>query len=417
MSSGSVRQEGDFQTPSSPKRAEHWNIGTPAGVMPPSPPRVPPFQGFNTSRITEEWDQASVGGSNAASDLALVVEEMRMCRERQERKDAMQFEKERAERVFRDAEMAARDSKDRAERAERAVLKEAELAAQMNRDELERADRAERDRKQEASEHQRKLELELLMAATAKKEAKVQSIFSVKPQAPFPKFGDQDFDVEEHLEAFEDLCNLANPHDGIQPGERLRLFGTTLEGSRLRCFKAIIKEAKREGRVIADPVAVFKQVTEQFFTDFHESVPAKQLKAIRRYQMLEKGRGSYQTFSVAWSEALAELRTAGIIKNERELFLDYVCKVGQVLKLKILENRRFWPARPVEGELTVFREPTTWQEACIVAKEFCSLEELEGLCRVRLPSQGSATQPPCRKSECWRERFAPPLWSGGPARP
>ena len=208
MSSGSVKQDGDFQTPSSPKKAEHWNIGTPSGGLPPSPPRAPPFQGFN--RIPEDWDQHSVGGSNAASDLALVVEEMRLSRERQERKDAMQFERERAERAFRDTEMAARDNKDRAERAERAVLKEAELAAQMNRDELERADRAERDRKQEASEQHRKLELELLMAATAKKEAKVQSIFSVKPQAPFPKFGGQNFDVEEHLEAFEDLCNLAN---------------------------------------------------------------------------------------------------------------------------------------------------------------------------------------------------------------
>ena len=51
-----------------------------------------------------------------------------MARERQERKDTAQLERERSERVFRDAEMAMRDSKDRAERAELAAFREAEAS-------------------------------------------------------------------------------------------------------------------------------------------------------------------------------------------------------------------------------------------------------------------------------------------------
>ena len=192
MSSGSVKQDADFQTPGSPKRAEHWNIGTPAGAQPSSPARSPPFPGFNSSpgRVSEDYDGGSVAGSQAASDLALMVEEMRRAREQQDRKDHAQIERERSERAFRDAEMVRRDSKDRADRAELIAIREGEMQAQMNRDELERADRAERDRKQEATEQQRKLELEVLMAATVKKEPKVQSIFSVKPQVVLPKFGD-----------------------------------------------------------------------------------------------------------------------------------------------------------------------------------------------------------------------------------
>jgi hypothetical protein len=164
MSSGSVKQDADFQTPGSPKRAEHWNIGTPAGVQPSSPARSPPFPGFNTSpgRVSEDYDGGSVAGSQAASDLALMVEEMRRAREQQDRKDHAQLERERSERAFRDAEMVRRDSKDRADRAELIAIREGEMQAQMNRDELERADRAERDRKQEATEQQRKLELEVL---------------------------------------------------------------------------------------------------------------------------------------------------------------------------------------------------------------------------------------------------------------
>ncbi len=48
----------------------------------------------------------------------------------------------------------------------------------------------------------RKQELELLLAA-GKKETK-QSIFKVTPSAEFPKFGDRDYDVEAHIEDFED---------------------------------------------------------------------------------------------------------------------------------------------------------------------------------------------------------------------
>ena len=69
----------------------------------------------------------------------------------------------------------------------------------------------------------RKREPEVILEATKSKEApKVSSIFKVNPNAEFPKMGDKDHDVEAHMEEFEDLCNLANPNDGVAPASLIR---------------------------------------------------------------------------------------------------------------------------------------------------------------------------------------------------
>jgi hypothetical protein len=227
-------------------------------------------------------------------------------------------------------------------------------------------------RKQDAE--LRKKELEVLLSAT-KRSDKINSIFKVNPSAEFPKFGDADNDVEAHLEEFEDLCNLANPLEGVAPAERLRLFGKTLEGSRLRCYKAIMKEAKRDGAALSDPTKVFDQIVAQFYVEFHETDETKAMNAKRQYDALERGKGPYQTFSISWTEALADLRAAGVIKSDKELFLDFLVKVGSELKLKILEDQRFWPIKPSPGTQQVFRKAKTWQEAAYVAKEHCTNNE------------------------------------------
>ena len=99
------------------------------------------------------------------------------------------------------------------------------------------------------------------------------------------------------------------------------------------------------------------------------------MRAKSAYNALEKGKNLFQLFQVEWQECLTELQESGIFKGGRDLFLDYLVKCGNVLKTKVLEDTRFWPLKPREGETPTFRKCQTWQEAAVVAKEACSLIE------------------------------------------
>ena len=112
------------------------------------------------------------------------------------------------------------------------------------------------------------------------------------------------------MENFEDLCTLANPNGGVSDAERLRLFGQTLEGTRARCYRSAVKEAKKDGTIVSDPKKVLADIVAQLYADFHETDEARTLKAKKRFDNLEKGRDTYQTFATAWSEALADLKAA-----------------------------------------------------------------------------------------------------------
>ena len=199
------------------------------------------------------------------------------------------------------------------------------------------------------------------------------SIFKITPQADFPIFGDKDTDVEAHMEDFEDLFNLANPVGGVSGPERLRLLGKTLAGDRLRCYRSIVKASRRTGQYTSDPNKVFEQVVLALYSTFHETDEARAMKAKRKYDCLEKGSESYQQFSVAWVESLAELEDAGVEKSEKDLFLDFLQKCGEQLKITVLRDRRFWPD-PATKE-PVFRRARTWQEAATIAKESCVVDE------------------------------------------
>jgi len=274
LSSGHTgREETERQTPS-PPRPKTFNIRTPDGEE-----QVPPFP-FRAPR-REDFDGASVSPSQAPSELVALVAEMKAAREQQ-----------------------AAEAK--------AAREEARLAA-------------------EAAAELRKQELQIL----ADKKSST-SIFQVKPQADFPKFGDKDHDVESHMENFEDLCTLANPNGGVSDAERLRLFGQTLEGTRARCYRSAVKEAKKDGTIVTDPKGVLADIVAQLYADFHETDEARTLKAKKRFDNLEKGRDTYQTFATAWSEALADLKAAKISKPEKELFYDFILKIGPSLKTRIL---------------------------------------------------------------------------------
>ena len=137
------------------------------------------------------------------------------------------------------------------------------------------------------------------------------------------------------MEDFEDLCNLANPVGGVSGPERLRLLGKTLAGDRHRCYKSIVKASRRTGQYTSDPNKVFEQVVLALYSTFHETDEARAMKAKRKYDCLEKGSESYQQFSVAWVESLAELEDAGVEKSEKDLFLDFLQKCGEQLKIAV----------------------------------------------------------------------------------
>ena len=48
----------------------------------------------------------------------------------------------------------------------------------------------------------------------------------------FPKFTDKDNDLDHHLEAFSEMCNMMGAEANVDPADKLKLFGTTLEGTR-----------------------------------------------------------------------------------------------------------------------------------------------------------------------------------------
>ena len=55
---------------------------------------------------------------------------------------------------------------------------------------------------------------------------------------------------------------------------------------------------------------VFERIVAQFYAVFHETDESKAMKAKRQYDALEKGKDSFQTFFISWSESLADLRSA-----------------------------------------------------------------------------------------------------------
>ena len=90
---------------------------------------------------------------------------------------------------------------------------------------------------------------------------------------------------------------------------------------------------------------------------------------------LRRERKTYQLFAVSWTEALADLKAANTRKDESELYLDFLTKVGTGLKNKIMQDSRFWPIEEIPGTKQVFRKPKSWQEAAYIAKEFCTIDE------------------------------------------
>ena len=70
-------------------------------------------------------------------------------------------------------------------------------------------------------------------------------------------------------------------------------------------------------------------------------------------------------------DALTSLGKACIHKSSKDLFLEYLSKLGQGKRIQIMSEQRFWPIKPKPGEQLVFRRAQSWQEAAILARDMC----------------------------------------------
>ena len=85
---------------------------------------------------------------------------------------------------------------------------------------------------------------------------------------------------------------------------------------------------------------------------------------------LWKGSLSGHQFEALFEEAITELELAGLGKNQRELLLGYLQKVGPQWAAEIQKDIRTWTS--TDGEVAV-RRVATWEEAHKI------LVEIEGI--------------------------------------
>ena len=112
--------------------------------------------------------------------------------------------------------------------------------------------------------------------------------------------------------------------------------------------------------------------------------------------------GNFAEFQVDWMDALTSLGEAGIHKSSKDLFLDYLAKLGQGKRIQIMSDQRFWPIKPKPGEQPVFRKAQSWQEAAILAREMCLVVDAGKALSDRSYSQQDAKGTGKGKKGVWR---------------
>jgi hypothetical protein len=245
------------------------------------------------------------------------------------------------------------------------VLDEMKVSRE-KREEEAKADRELWAEESRANRLQMETTFKALLESQPKKEK--STIFTFRPVLVTPEIDDTDNDIEMHMLNFESYLAMVDPNGGMLSMDKLKLFGTTLKGHKRRCYDQEYSEANRSGTLRTEPETIFLAIVARLKADFHESDDSRSLKAMAKYDGLERGKDTFQSFSIAWGEALAGLKRAGISKPDRELHLGYIRKLGGELQRHVLSDMRFWP--PGSGAQGEWRKAETWQEAAILAKEF-----------------------------------------------
>ena len=214
----------------------------------------------------------------------------------------------------------------------------------------------------------------LAMGADKGKEKKfLSSTIRVNPTITWPKLmdeGPEARDVEDFFDRFDETCGLANDGAGMSDMERLKVLSSCLKGSREKTYKVLHKKHRLLGDVEANPGMVFNIIKTKLLR-FIETPLEKQMRVINEWDNLSKGKLSALQFEPQWEEKLAELETAGLGRNERELMLNYLGKIGPQMQSDIMKDMRAWPDG-TGGMVT--RRVGTWEECHIVCLELESLK-------------------------------------------
>ena len=67
------------------------------------------------------------------------------------------------------------------------------------------------------------------------------------------------------------------------------------------------------------------------------------MRVLSEWDKLSKGKQTALQFESQWEECLAELETVGLGRNDRELVLCYLTKIGPALAADVQRDMRPWP--------------------------------------------------------------------------
>ena len=210
----------------------------------------------------------------------------------------------------------------------------------------------------------------LKVAMTARTQTK-SSVIKITPTFRWPTLGDDgpdSKDIEEFYDKYEDLCRLANDGRGMNATEHLTTLASCLRGSKEKIYKLIYMKARKLGTLETDPDAVYDDIRARHM-QFTETQMEKQMRVMAEWEALWKGSYSALHFEAVFEEAVAELELAGLGKNQRELLLGYLQKVGKESAAEIQRDVRQW-ATDVQD---LPRRVATWIEAHKVLVEVESM--------------------------------------------
>jgi hypothetical protein len=205
------------------------------------------------------------------------------------------------------------------------------------------------------------LQTEAIAQALKSKDGR-HSTIKVSPTFKWPILGDDGPDakeVEEFYEKYEDLCRLANDGRGMNPMEHLTTLVSCLRGSKEKIYRIVYKKHRKLGTVEKDPDVVFAEIRERHMR-FIETPMERQMRVLGEWDLLWKGNRSALQFEAVFEESVTELELAGLAKNERELLLGYLQKIGPQLAAEVQKDVRTWTNS--EGQ-TVSRRVSSWEEA------------------------------------------------------
>ncbi len=208
------------------------------------------------------------------------------------------------------------------------------------------------------------------------------STIKVSPTFKWPLLGDDGPDakeVEEFYEKYEDLRRLANDGRGMNPMEHLTTLVSCLRGSKEKIYRIVYKKHRKLGKVEKDPDAVFNEIRERHMR-FIETPMERQMRVLGEWDSLWKGNRSALQFEAVFEESVTELELSGLAKNERELLLGYLQKIGPQLAAEVQKDVRTCTSR--EGQ-TVSRRVSSWEEAHRVHVE---IEGIKAAGRALIPT-------------------------------